>query len=218
MRQALDYKAESDIIAQASDLKAASWRMFLGLAIKDFHLDVSSLMDSLAPVIIQVNGQLKSADKVRLPGWEAITSGSRTRRNYRKQLSTDIANIVDKTESWWSGIKEVRDLVAHRKHDRIVFGDPEDGLLFQIYDQVTGPKIFIPQVLFQTGLHVVDFDLYFAFVITEVITLLDDLGVAIAPVMQIPQASCAQMSLRMVDKSVAQSIERLIQLFDTTQV
>ncbi|MFC1921224.1 hypothetical protein ACFLYQ_05820 [Chloroflexota bacterium] len=218
MRQALDYKAESDIIAQVSDSKAASWRMFLGLAIKDFHQDVSSLMDSLAPVIIQANGQLKSVDKVRLPGWEAITSRSRNGRNYRKQLSTNIAKIVDKAESWWAGIREVRHLVTHRKHDMIVFGNPEDGLLFQIYDQARSPKILLPQVLYHKGYNVVDFDLYSAFVIAEVVMLLDDLGVAIAPMMQIPRTSYAQMSLRMVDKSLALSIERLIQLCDTTQL
>lgn len=217
MRHMLDYKAASGVFAQATDPKAALWRIFLGLAIKDFHLDISSLMDSVAPVVIQAEGKLKSGDKVRLPGWEAIVSRSKTGKSYREQLSPDVTNIVDKAERWWADIKEVRNLVTHRKHDRIVYGNPEDGLLFQIYDQVSGPKINIPQALYQKGLHVVDFDLYSAWVFAEMITLLDDLGFVIAPKMKIPPADFAQMSFRMVEKSLAQSIERLIQVAGITK-
>ena len=109
-------------------------------------------------------------------------------------------------------MKEVRDLVTHREHDRIIFGNSEDGLLFQIYDGRRSPTMLLPQVLYPKGHNVVDFDLYSAFVIAEMVMLFDDLGTTIAPKMQIPQESIARMSLRLVEKSVAQSIERLIQL------
>ncbi|MFC1943089.1 hypothetical protein ACFLWO_00705 [Chloroflexota bacterium] len=214
MRHSLDYSAVSDAFAQAEDPTAAAWRIFLGLAIKDFHLDISSLMDSLAPVIIQVNGELKPGDTAHLPGWKDI----KNKGKYRKQISSDMADIVDKSERWWASIKEVRNLVAHRKHDRIVYGNPEDGLLFQIYDQVTEPKIKIPYVLHQPGSHVIDFDLYSAWVTAEVIILLDDLGTAIGPTIPIPQAIFAQMNLRWVEKSVAQSIDGLIQLANKPKV
>lgn len=211
MRRTLAYEPEPNVFDQAADPKAALWRIFLGLAIKDYHLDISSLMDAVAPAVIQTEGKLKSSDKIRLPGWDAIIDG--TKGPYRKLLSPDTTKIIDRTEKrWWKGIKEVRNIVTHREHNRIVFGNPEDGLLFQIYDQASVPKILLPQVLYKKGNNVVDFDLYSAFVIAEVVTLLNDLGITIAPKIQISQASFAQMSFRMVDKSVAQSIERLIQL------
>ncbi|MFC1978213.1 hypothetical protein ACFLWS_08165 [Chloroflexota bacterium] len=60
--------------------------------------------------------------------------------------------------------------------------------------------------------NVVDFDLYSAFAIAEMVTLFDDLGIAVVSKMHASQEGIALMSLRPVEKSVAQSIERLIQL------
>ncbi len=98
MRRALAYETTPDVFAQVTDPKAVSWRMFMGLAIKDFHLDISSLMDALAPVVIQTECKLDPKDKDRLPGWAAIES--RSQGNYRKQLAPDITNIVDRTDRW----------------------------------------------------------------------------------------------------------------------
>ena len=210
MRTALAYETQPDVFAQVSDPKAVSWRMFMGLAIKDFHIDISSLMDALAPVVIQTKSKLESKDMGRLPGWAEIESSSKS--IYRKQLADDLLGVVDSTDRWWPVVKEVRNLVTHRKHNRIIFGNSEDGLLFQVYDRSRKPKILLPQVLYQKGYNVVDFDLYSAFVIAEVVTLFDDLGTAIAPKMQVSQKGIARMSLQVVEKSVAQSIERLIQL------
>ncbi len=213
MRRTLAYEPKPNVFDQAADTQAALWRIFLGLAIKDYHLDISSLMDAVAPVVIQVDNKRKSGDKIHPPGWNALLPG--TKGNYREQLSTDITNIIDRAEKrWWKVIKEIRNIVTHREHDRIVFGNPKDGLLFQVYDQKRTPKILLPQVLYQNAHNIVDFDLYSAWVIAEVITLLDDLGISISLKMQIPQAIFSHMSFRMVDKSVAQSIERLIQLVD----
>jgi len=208
MRNELAYETNPDIFAQASDPKAQSWRLFMGLAIKDFHVDIGSLMDALAPVIIQAKGKLKSKDKSNLPGWADIQSG--TKRSYREQLAVDLCAAVDSTDRWWPGVKKVRDLLTHRKHDRIIFGNYEDGILFQVYDESRHPKIVLPQVLYGKGKNVVDFDLYSAFILAEVVTLLDELGKIIAPKLQISETGLAQRCLRVVDKSVGQSIERLI--------
>ena len=208
MRAMLAYETKTDVFEQVSDPKAVSWRLFMGIAVKDFHIDISSLMDALALVLIQTGSKPVSMDKDRLPGWSDV----RNKKSYRQQLAHDLLVIIDSTNRWWPAVKEVRDLVTHREHDRIIFGNSEDGLLFQIYDGRRSPTMLLPQVLYPKGHNVVDFDLYSAFVIAEMVMLFDDLGTAIAPKMQIPQKGIARMSLRLVEKSVAQSIERLIQL------
>ena len=209
MKRALDYEAEPDVFAQVSDPKANSWRMFMGLAVKDFHIDIASLMDALAPVVIQTKTTPISNSKDRLPGWSDI-DGSKSKSRHREQLEEDLLVIIDSTKRWWPPVREIRNLVTHRNHDRIIFGNSEDGLLFQIYDHSKSPIILLPQVLYKKGHNVVDFDLYSAFVVAEVVTLFDDLGTAIAPKMQVPQEGIARMSLRLIDKSVSQSIECLL--------
>jgi len=209
MREILAYKLNSNF-NQVSDPKAIAWRQFMGLAVKDFHLDIGSLMDALAPVIIQTKSKLKSKDAERPPGWATIRKDKDTKSTYRQQLSGDLCRIVDSTDCWWLAIKKVRDILAHREHDRIIFENPEYGLLFQVYDKSRSPGILPPTALYRNGQSVVDFDLYSAFVIAEVLALFDDLGNVIADEIQISRSHIAQMSLQAVDKSVAQSIEHLI--------
>lgn len=208
MKTVLAYETDPDVFAQAQDPKAASWRMYMGLAVKDFHIDIASLMDALAVVVIHAGPQLKREDGDWLPGWRSIRLGSDG--PYRKQLGDDLRGIVDSTERWWPGVKNVRDLLTHRKHHRIIFGNSEDGLLFQVYDRSRSPEIVLPAVLYREGRNVVDFDLYSAFVVVEVLTLIDDLGNAIASRMDIAPSAVRQMYLRVVAKPLAQSIDRLI--------
>ena len=209
MKDVLAYENNPDPFVQASDPRAIAWRLYLGLAIKDFHVDIGSLMDALAPVIIQAGGELKAKDRERLPGWAAIQKG--TDRSYRQELPDGLLKIVDDTDTrWWTDVKNIRDRLTHRKHDNIIFGDSENGVLFQIYDGAHQPQIVLPLVLYRRGHNVVDFDLYSAFVLAEVLTLLDDLGTIIAPKVNISQSRVAEMSLRQVHNSVGQSIDRLI--------
>jgi len=209
-KEALAYETKSDVFSQASDPKALVWQMYMGLAIKDFHVDVGSLMDALAPVVIQVESKLKSKDKRNLPGWADIQQG--TNRSYRQQIPDDLRKVVDSTDRWWPSVKKVRHLLTHRKHDRIIFGNSEDGFLFQIYDPSRRPAVVLPQVLYRKGKNVVDFDLYSGFVLVELVTLLDDLGNIIAPKLGIHINGISKMYQREVSKSIADSIERLIQM------
>ncbi len=210
MKQELAYETSPDVFAQASDPKAALWRSFMALAIKDFHIDMSSLMDSLAPVIIQAEGKLKSKDQSSLPGWPDIQNG--TKRSYRTNLSDELQAVIDTADTWWVSIKKVRDLLTHRDHDKIIFGNSEDGLLFQVYDPKRRPQILLPMVIYRKSKNVVDFDLYSAFLFAQVILLLDDLGKIIATKMNISQDITSQNRLRMVDKNIAKSINNFVQV------
>ncbi|MDY6911339.1 MAG: hypothetical protein SVM79_03145 [Chloroflexota bacterium] len=204
-KEVLSYETNLNVSAMVSD----PWRMFMGLAVKDFHLDITSLIDSLAPVIIQADSELKNKDRIKFPSWADIQNNSK--RSYRQQLSDTLRKIVDDTDRWFINIKNIRDLLTHREHDRIIFGNSKNGILFQINDQSRSATILLPAVLYQEGYNVVDFDLYCAFILAEVVLLFDDLGKAIAPRVPISNNDIAKMSYRGVNKSVAQSIERLIQ-------
>lgn len=83
-KEALFYDPTRDGFDVIEDPTAKRWRMFMSLAIKDFHVDIGSLMDALAPVVIQAAGALKKKDRTKLPGWADIQCG--TPRSYRATL------------------------------------------------------------------------------------------------------------------------------------
>lgn len=150
------------------------WRAFASLAVKDFHADVASLMDSVAPIIILADGKLKKEDRDKLPGFADIQAGSH--RSYRAALAEDVSTLVDSTDDWWTDVKRVRDRLIHRVHYRIVFGRPEDGFYFQVYNSKDDPLITDPLLEAPTGTQVMDFSLYSVWVISEIIHFLDRLG------------------------------------------
>jgi len=152
------------------------WNQYAGIAIKDFHADISSVMDSVAPVVIQVEGEIKKKDKSKLPGFPDIQKGSK--RSYRKIIPSDILAVIDETDRWWAAVKTVRDVVIHRDHHRIVFPTLGDNgsLLFQVYEGQDSPVVGGSQLLYPDGKNVVDFSLYSGFVIAELLVFLDDLA------------------------------------------
>jgi len=161
----LTYKVEANTFANPIDPRVYHYSNYLGLSIKDFHIDIISFMDSLAPVIIQSGLDLKPKDKKNLPGWADIEKN--TKRNYRKELSKDLCTAIDSCERWLPLVKRIRHILTHREHQNIVFATPEEGLFFQIYDHEMQASIIIPEVLHVSGKDVVDFELYSAFIFSE---------------------------------------------------
>lgn len=186
-------------------------RPCLALAIKDFHIDVASLMDSLAPVIIQIEGHLKTRDKEHPPGWATLSQGAKA--DYRKNIrDSELLLIVDSTERWWPIVKQVRNLLVHREHIKIIFGKPSDGILFQIYEATLTPKIIDADLLYQRGKNVVDFTLYSATVLAEILCLLDDIGRHLALQMKIASDGIAPSMRLGYFKNIVGALEHLLQV------
>jgi len=184
------------------------WRRLLGLAIKDFYTDVASLMDSIAPIVIQVEGRLKPQDRERLPGFASIRKGSSN--PYRRAIPSDIRTTIDSTEAWWPAVKAVRDILIHRPNETIVFGELEDGILFQIYEESGKPSVSVPPpLLWPNSKDVVNFHLYSAFVTAEVLVFLEQLGAQVAAYLHIGPAGLTK-SVRLGNfKSLVSSLDQL---------
>ncbi|MBM4141838.1 MAG: hypothetical protein FJ242_10245 [Nitrospira sp.] len=148
------------------------------LFIKDFHIDVSSMMDAIAPIVILATQDLKEEDKIRLPSFSDVLPESK--RSYREHLPNDLRAIVDERLRWWPNVKKIRDIVAHRDHLKLVFGPPTEGKLFQVYDQKNTPQILDEVLLYKSGHNVVNFEKYASFLWAELLVLLDRLGQSVA--------------------------------------
>ncbi len=209
-KETLTYDTKRDGFDIIEDPTARHWRIFMALAIKDFHVDIGSLMDALAPVVIQAAGELKTKDRKKLPGWADIQCG--TQRSYRATLPTNLLSVVDDADGWWNAVKKVRNLFTHQDHEKIIFGHPSDGILFQVYDREMAAKIVLPSITYQAQARVVDFGLYSALVLSELVTLLDDLGRIVGPMVGIDTDRAATMFLREIPIAVYRSVGQLAAL------
>ena len=202
----------NDMLSDLPDEESYRRRMYLGMAIKDFHVDVVSLMDSVAPALIQTNGQLKPKDKKALPGWPAIQRDSE--RSYRQDMPDDLLKLVDSTNRWLPTVKKVRDVLTHRDHQTLIFGKPSDGILFQVYEGIHTPRILDPVLLYSPG--VVDFELYSAFIVAEILALFDDLGERMAVHLNVV-LKATPPTLRMGNyKGLVHAMDRLQELLEQT--
>jgi hypothetical protein len=160
-----------------SQYPSGLWPAFGALAIKDFHADISSLMDATAPLAILIDTEIKKDDLDKLPGFADIQRG--TKRSYRTRMQPDLLEVVDATEQWWPFVKHVRDVALHRKHQRLVFGSAQNGLLFQIFEPSDIPVVTEP-VLAGPGTDIADFLLYSAWVTAELLHFLDRISHVLA--------------------------------------
>jgi hypothetical protein len=161
------------------------------LFIKDFHIDISGVMDAIAPIAILATQDLKEEDKIKLPGFSDVLPESK--RSYREHLPDDLRTIVDETQRWWPQVKKIRDIVTHRDHLKLVFGPATAGKLFQVYDPENRPLILDEVLLYKPGNNVVNFEKYASFLWAELLVLLDRLGQSVA---SHKSYTLQQMSLR----------------------
>jgi len=158
----------------------AAWHSFGALCIKDFHADLGSFMDAVAPVVLQACGAYNTEGEVKLPGFPDIQHprGSPKAKAFRAGLPDEVVAAIDTTNSWWPDVKVIRNILMHREHDKMVFGGP--GVVFQIYTPGLSPQVVHPVFLWPHGHNVADFRLYSAYVIAEVLVFLEELGTALA--------------------------------------
>ena len=194
MRPGLIEVVRSHFAALPRD-EALPWYGFGGLCIKDFHVDLGSFMDSVAPVVLQACGSFQAKGKVKLPGFPDVqTGGSQRAATFRASLPEAVLVSIDRTDEWWPSIKAIRDMLAHREHQKSAFGGPSEGVLFQVFEPTFSPKVVHPAFLRPPGHNVADFQRYSAYVIAEVLLFLDELGNALAEHLKLSPASLTQSS------------------------
>jgi hypothetical protein len=167
------------------------WDFHAALLIKDFHVDATAVMDSLALVMLSVTKDINRS--AVLPSFAMLSS---ERHPYRKVLASEFCVLVDGAQRWWPHINLIRNILVHRDHKRMVFGNPCDGKYFQVLNSSKEPMVVQPEFQITPLLEfddafkftafsedsekkVVDFEKYSAFVIAEILALSDVLGLAI---------------------------------------
>ena len=163
-----------DLRLQQDGEPDAPFTRYLELSIRGFHMFVGGLMDNVSLLALQLDGPLKRKGQEKPPGFADIDGTSQ--RSCRESIPSSVLEVIDRTPRWWHPMKAVRNALLHRDHYLILFGHPEDGILFQVYDPRLVPKLADPLLLWPPGHNVLDFSAYSAFVMSELLVFLHDLG------------------------------------------
>lgn len=154
---------------------SGEWFGFGALCVKDFHIDVGSLMDALAAVIVTADVGFSGNKNDWMPSFSSIQNNQKNKAN-RSKLTERAKEVIDSSEIWWSLPKTIRDTVVHRAHLRMAFDSHDHGIFIQIY---TGPgRTMIQDAFFQKegNENVIDFRRYCAYVFTRILCFVDDVG------------------------------------------
>ena len=153
------------------------WMRFASLAIKDFHVDVASLLDAVALVVIRASCvAVEDSTSGWEPGWPALIG-----ERYAAKLPQNVRDLaVGLDDAWAAHVRDIRNIITHRRHERVVYHGAAVGAYFQVYEGGRVPQILDPRLLDPQAHNVVNFALYSAFVVGEVLVFFEDLGSALA--------------------------------------
>ncbi|MBU0704302.1 MAG: hypothetical protein KKC18_10605 [Chloroflexi bacterium] len=163
-----------DTLSGRTDDEVGPWYTVAALAVRDFHTDVAAVMDSVPIAILRTYTRVSASDCRKPPGFADLQEGSK--RSYRKRLPEAATQLIDATDRWWPTVKKVRDVLMHRPHSELVFGSPRMGVLFRLTDSDQRPLITETAFEHEGSSGVVSFCAYAAFVLGELLLLLDDLA------------------------------------------
>jgi hypothetical protein len=148
-----------------NEIEDSLWRSYSAVDINFFHIQVRSVMDTLATLISETadkRGQLPAsfADLV-----------SKLHRHSRR-LDPRIVSILENS-TWFYAARDVRDKIVHYNARTIIFGEPCDGILFQVFSKKFSPLIHDHRLMHNEN--TVIFDRYATVVIANLICLIEDI-------------------------------------------
>jgi len=87
---------------------------------------------------------------------------------------------MDSTNRWLPAVTQIRDVLEHRDRLSLIAGDPSDGILFQLPGWTRSAPALESVLLDPERTDLVGFELYSAFVLAEILALLNELALRMA--------------------------------------
>jgi hypothetical protein len=156
-------------LAHQGALNTGAWSSFSSLDIENFFVQMRSIMDHVAEILQSL-----------LPKGKQLPESFRRLREsldkYRTRLPSDIAALVAGA-NWFDEMRSARDALVHQGGYSLVFSEPKDGILFQVYGKGHKGCFSHPAIMFNDN--VVRFDRYASHVVSNLLVFLDRLGAAL---------------------------------------
>ena len=162
--------------ALADDYAKSVWGTFTGLDIELFHVYLRSTMDYVSDILVvlaakpgQVGVKKGWSSYEKLAKWLDENQGNRSR------LGNELADLVASSKAWFSAMKSARDEIVHRGALTLVFGGPQDGVLFQVH-RPGFQAIIAGNEFLAFKEDILHFDRYAVLYLAHLMVFLDDLA------------------------------------------
>jgi len=142
------------------------WMFFAGVDIEIFHIELRAIMNYVAELISEYTNKkgVVPTSFRKLYQWLPRNSEN------QKILGEDFTNLIVSAK-WFPDILNIRDMLIHQGAFTLVFGKPEDGILFQIYRD--GYRELISKDFYILKENIASFERYAALYISQLLLFLE---------------------------------------------
>jgi predicted ATPase len=103
------------------------WMYYASLDVQSIHYEIRSIMDYMAQAI----GDIYNIPRKKSESFERLVNWSKKNPD---KIDKEIEELL-RSASWFGQIRGIRNLFLHLGGSALVFGEPKDGILFQIYKE-----------------------------------------------------------------------------------
>jgi len=142
------------------------WCNYASVDIEYFHVEFRSIMDYSALIIAEFHGL-----SGKLP--ESYRRLAERINKYERKLPQSMVSLIRSTEWFWE-VRAVRDSLLHWGGRSMVFGEPSEGILFQVHDQKLNNLIH--NKILMHNQNVVYFEKYLPYYFSNLLIYLDKMA------------------------------------------
>ena len=105
------------------------WNLFTTVDIEHFHVELRSILDYTANILVSIApkpGQVKKKSFDKLYHW------LQKKPHHEDILGKEASKLV-LSVPWYSELRDIRNSVLHSGAFTLVYGSPNDGILFQVH-------------------------------------------------------------------------------------
>jgi hypothetical protein len=165
-----------------------NWIFFASVDIEHFFVELRSIMDYVAEIIVctaKKRGQLpkevaKTTSFEVLKNWVPRAPGNRAR------LGNEISGVIESAK-WFSSVRLIRDELVHEGGFALVFMEPKEGILFQVY---SGFKNLVNHEIIMYNYNVAYFDRFVAIYFSHLLIFLERFAKAIRSILEPKHIDC----------------------------
>jgi hypothetical protein len=153
--------------AQANDFLRSRWPYFAAADIQAVQVDLRSILDYVAltaRLLLNKPGQAPKSFRALLDWADS----------HPARIPKELRDLLLPQRDWFMQVRRVRDSFVHFGAHAIVFGDPEEGILFQVYRGGFENSISGPALMWNDN--VAYFDRYIAVVMGQLLAFLEEFG------------------------------------------
>ncbi|VVB50481.1 Uncharacterised protein [uncultured archaeon] len=171
-----------------------NWQSFASVDIEHFFVELRSIMDYIAEIIVctaKHPEQLPKKDISKSPSFEKIRNwASKNPENSTKLLGKEITEVII-SSNWFPHIRLIRDGLVHEGGFALVFLEPKEGILFQVYK---GFRNIVNYKMIMYNDNIAYFDRFVAIYFSHLLLFLERFSKAIRSILEPKHIDCKASS------------------------